>query len=660
VLYEMVTGRRAFDGKSRGSVIASILDRDPPPIARPERAAPGALDRLIRACLAKNPDDRIQSAQDVALALGWITDAPDSPSRSRHRAVPLIAAAAVLLLVALGAAALLLPRRGAPNRPMHLSLLPPPGYEFAEFAISRRGDIAFIGSKDGESHLFVREFGSSQPRRLTAGGGKPFWSPDGEWIAMWEGARKLVKVPVRGGSPETIAETSYGMGGTWRDDGTIVLTHAFFQPLHVLDPRSGAQRALTRLDEQRGEAMHGWPHVVPRGGGILYLSVTLPTERSRIFHVADDGGAPAEVIEADAIVGYSEPFLIFAKNGDVFAVRFDAKRRRTAGEPSRIAEKVAFHASDTYSRASVSPDGTLVYAPRRVVKRRLAWYDRSGERIETLLEEDDVTRPRLSPDGKRLLLTKFVHETGSNAIFRIDLERGTLTNITPHPRFGFNSIWIEGGEKIAFTSSSRTADYDLFTQLDEPQSQPVPLWEGRSDDKEALAAAPDGRHLIAREYTQTNQYDLWLVPIDGKGERTPLLNSPANETWGDISPDGRFLAYESNVSGTTLVYVRPTGGGRSVQVSAGESYMPRWSRDGTEILFIAPDRTLHAASFRAVEQQLVVGLPKPLFRFPPGSHYSWEFSVDGKRILVNEAADEQAAVARPLHVVSGWKQELLR
>ena len=657
VLYEMVTGKRAYEGKSKASLIASILDREPPPIAASERAAPAALDRLIRACLAKEPDERVQSARDVAMQLRWIGDATDA-TRERSRRPWLWPALAVALAGLFLAGAAYFGRGDEPTVAVNLSLLPPAGFEFDHAAISRQGSIAFSATRGSDRLLFVRELHEAQPRqvgRVTSGFGNPFWSPDGKWIAYFDRS-KLLKLPVAGGTPEVITDSSYGFGATWSDDGTIVFTPGFFEPLHTVPAAGGKARPLTTLDASRHESAHGWPVALPDDGGVLYISVTLPTETSRIFHVPLRGGKPTEVLEADALVGFSEPYLLFVRNGDIHAVEFDPKSVRLTGQPRRVVEQVAYDASASSASASVTPEGVLLFPTRATEKRRIVRYDRQGRAVGTVFEGDDIQGPRLSPDGNRMLLSKWNHQTGTRVVHRVDLERGTATLLTPPPRFGFHPLWLPDGETFAYTSARRTSDYDLFTQLDDPQAEPVAIWEARSDDKEAIALAPDGEHIVAREYKPDTFYDIWLVPVSGKGERKPLLTTGVSESWADISPDGRWLAFGSNVSSRDEVYVRPMTGGRSIQVSTAGGIMPRWSRDGREVYFLAPGNVLVSARFTAGGRGAEVGVPEQLFAFAPRASQRWELHPDGT-FLVNELADTASAIS-PYNVVTGWKERI--
>ena len=652
LLYEMVTGKRAFDGSSKASVIASILDRQPPSIASLAPATPPALDRLIRACLAKNPDDRLQSAQDAALQLRWIGEAPEGEVQqstpSRRRAwLP----AVLLGLLALAVAANFVGRSDAPQKGVHLSLVPPPGYDMETPAISPRGDLAFFADRGNERVLFVRGLHDAQARQLAASGGySPFWSPDGNWVGYFSGDRML-KIAASGGTPEVIAAVGNAFGGVWSDDGTIVYGHDS-GVLHAVTAAGGQPRVLSQLNAARRELAHGWPVRLPDGAGVLYLAATSLSEANRIFHIPLHGGTATEIMAADAMVGYSEPYLLFVRQGDIYAVRFDPKKLRMSGEPRRIAEQVHFDANDGAAFASVNAEGILVFRPRYREKRRMAWRDRAGQSAGVALEAENITRPRLSPDGKRVLLTQFISQSGTRGVFSVDLIRGTRTLLTPPPRVGFDPVWLRDGERFVFTSGGRSGEMGLFVQHDDPQSPPLPLWVS-SSVKEAVNVTPDGKHVVVREWVPAASYDLWLVPLDGS-RRVPLLTTAADESWGDVSPNGRWLAYTSNATGTVELYVRPLQGGKSVRVSTSGAAIPRWSRDGTELFFNTPEKTLMSSRV-ASSDPLDMAAPQRLFQFESTAHYSYELSVDGKRFLVNELADPASAV-RSYDVTMGWKQ----
>ena len=663
LLYEMVTGKRAFDGSSKASVIASILNRQPPSIASAAPATPPALDRLIRACLAKNPDERLQSAQDAALQMQWIGEAPEGEVQQRvPRWRKAWLPAVLLALLALAVVTNFIGRSAAPQKGVHLSMVPPPGYDMDLPAISPSGDLAFFADRGTDRVLFVRGLNEAQPRQLTAAYGQsPFWSPDGKWIGYFSGSR-ILKIAATGGTPEVVAEVGPGYGGSWSSDGTIVYGHGS-NVLHAVSSTGGRPRVLSRLDAARREHIHGWPVTLPDGAGVLYLAASL-SEANRIFHIPLRGGTTTEIMAADAIVGYSDPYLLFVRQGDIYAVRFDAKKLRVTGEPRRIAEQVHFDANEGAASASVNAEGILVFRPRYREKRRMVWYDRAGQPSGIALEAENITRPRLSPDGRRMLLTQFIGESGTRGVFSVDLIRGTRTLLTPPPRVGFDPVWLRDGERFVFSSATASGDTGLFVQHDDPQSPPLPLWVGSgstivfdagagSSGKEAVNVTPDGKQVIVREWVSAASYDLWLVPVDGS-PRAPLLRTPASESWADISPNGRLLAYTSDATGTQEVYVRPFQGGKSVRVSTTGAAILRWSRDGTELFFNSLDKTLMSTRVVSAEP-LDMAPPERLFQFESNAHYSYELSVDGKKFLVNELADPASAI-RSYDVTMGWKQ----
>jgi serine/threonine protein kinase/Tol biopolymer transport system component len=657
VLYEMVTGRRAFGGNSRASVIAAILDRDPPPISTAEPATSPALDRIIRACLAKDPDARLQSASDVAMQLRWLRDATDEVARPAMRRRLWPVAAVVLLLALIAAGIWMATRARETSRPsFHLSLLPPGGYSISNASMSRQGALAFVAGNGASYRLFVRPLDQPHSRELLAikNRGYPFWSPDGEWIAFFD-VPKLKRIRVSGGTPQEITDSSYGFGGAWLDDGTIVFTPGFAEPLHVVPASGGKARPLMRLDAKRNESVQAWPVALPDGRGILYVSVSLPGVPSIIRHVGMDGRAPKDILTAEGLVGYSAPFLLFVRGADIYAIRFDAHRLETEGEPVRVVEQVAYNADASSAFAAVVGD-TIAFPPRIPQKRRLVWYARTGAIASVALEDDDVFGPRLSSDGKRLLLTKSIPQNGGRGVYQVDLERGTRSFLTPLSRSAFGGVWLPDGERFVFSSAIRSADYDLYIQPGDAQAAPVPLWEGRSDDKEVVMVSRDGTFLIAREYLPASMYDLWLVPLPG-GPRKPLVTG-AGADWGaDVAGDGKWLIYTSSVSGRFEVSLRPFEGGRSIQISTAGGWNARWSRDGSEIFFMTADRAMMAATFRAGPGGPEVSVPKLLFRAGPDAEHDFELNREGTMFLVNELADTGSAI-QPYSIISGWKQAL--
>lgn len=659
LLYEMVTGKRAFEGGSRASLIASILDRQPPPLSAIEPAAPAGLDRLIRACLAKNPDERLQSAQDAALQLSWIGEAGNGEgnARSPRRAGWIVAATAcAVALLAIAAAALSFSRDARPERPVNLGLLPPLGYDMDPPVVSSRREVAFFADKGDERALFVRGLADANARQLTVSNGYgPFWSPDGGWIAWFDGER-ILKIAAGGGTPEAVVTSGPAHTGAWGGDGRIVYAHSS-GVLHAVPASGGTPTPLTRLDSRRREVAHAWPVILPDDNGLLYLSAASLIEGHRIVHVPPKGGTPTEILTADALVGFSDPYLLYARDGGIYAVRFDVKSVRVTGEPRRVADEVQYDRADGTAFASVSADGLLVFRPRDREKRRMVWYDRDGRSSGVALEDENVTRPRLSPDGRRVLLTKFIGETGSRGVFSVDLARGTRTLLTPPPRIGFDPVWLPDGERFVFTSVDRSGSPGLFVQHDDPQSQPTPLWEGQKYGLEAVNVTRDGRHVLVRAFRPETHYDLWLVPLDGS-TRVPLLTTPASETWGDVSPDNRWLAYISTATGEPELYVRPIAGGRSVRVSSSGAAITRWSRDGSELFFNTNDKTLMRARVLSTDP-LELGPPERLFQFERTAHYSYELSVDGTMFLVNELADSTSDI-RSFNVMFGWKDALER
>lgn len=655
LIYEMATGERAFHGSSRASLIASILDRQPPPIAAALPAAPASLDRLIKACLEKVPAARLQSAHDVATTLRWIADetaAPDAGTKSRVGRYVYVLALAVMV-IATGAALVfgLRPQHEEPTG-VHLTLTAPEGDDIKAAWLSPSGRIALEYEVNGETHMGVRTLADQRVRDLgrIATRGYVFWSPDEKSIGYFDGwGKRMAKVPVDGGIPRSIVDMGYGYGADWGDDGNIVFTPAFYQPLFIVPDDGGEPRQLTSLDASVNEITQAWPLILPEQQGILYLSIRRGAKSQLVHRRAD--GILREVIQADAMVGYTPPFVVFSRRGDLYAVPFDPDTSEAEGQPKQIASGVAFHEGDSKVWASVDRVGNLLYKPSTPNRRRVRIYDRQGRTSnQPLLEDDDLSHPRISPDGKRVMFTRWDRAAGESMLYRLDLERGTRTVITPSPRNGWSGLWHPDGERVIFTAAA-DEDYDLFMQFDDPQAQPIALWRGVSDDKLALDVTPDGKQILVAEYRPGSLYDLWLVPVDSPEKRTLLQGGPATTPHAAISPDGRWLVYSSDVTGTFELYVRSLAGGRSVQISVEGGIHPHWSSDGREIFFLDPERRMMVASFTAgpVPQP---GIPSQLFVLPEGPD-SFDVTSDDRFIII-----EGASTKGVYNVVTGWKRTL--
>jgi len=676
VLYEMATARKAFEGSSPVSIMSAILTSEPPLVSSVAPMSPASFDRLVRTCLAKDPDDRWQTARDVELQLNAIAEGISAPRETllaarptRSRWLPWL-----LLAVALAVAAIATLRKtppAPPPTPIRFTVAPPPNGVFsyslegAFLAVSPDGSqLAYIASERGsDRRIFLRPFSSLEagPIAGTEGAGSLFWSPDGRTIGFFA-ETALKRVEVSGGSPVSICNVAPGIGfsGTWGQGGDIVFASVLGDAIYRVPAAGGAPIVLLRPDRSR-EARLNWPWFLADGKRFLYLSADLNWESSLML--AEPGRSPTVVMPTGSKVQYADPgYLVFSREGALLALRFDPRSGRTVGEPLSIAGHVRYFLTTRAAAFALSRSGTLVYQSQEDVKR-LVWFDRTGRRLGTVGPPGRYLNVRISSDGRRAIFDRARESTGTLDVWSVDLERGTETPITSEPNSEFSAILLPGEKSIAYSASRgrgpRLLRRDLATSQDEemvPESQSFCL---------AQDVSPDGKFLVYTRIGEGGVFNVWMLPLSGGGKPTPLLESAFNKREVRFSPDGQFLAMISNESGRPEVYVMSfPGPGERVRVSAGGARHLRWSRDGREIFYISSDQYLVSVPVRT-SPTLELGSATLLFQLREGGtdtgaldrgiSSGFDVSADGKRFLV--VFPEIVGDALPLTVVANWAAE---
>ncbi len=692
VLYEMVTGRRAFEGRSQASVMSAILTSHPPPIVTVQPLTPPALDHLVTGCLVKDPDERRQSAADLRRDLEWIASAPAVPAAAaamgqrRREWIAWAVAAALLLVVAL----MMIPRgRETPGAPQTARFLiyPPEGTVFAgpnstvpatELAISPDGRrLVFVAGRIGATpQLWVRSLDDPMAKPLagTDGASYPFWSPESNEIAFLSQG-KLKKVYMVGGPPQILCDASRNLyGGTWNADGVVLFAGALDTGILQVSAGGGRPIQVTRLDASRQEFGHWFPQFLPDGKHFLY-NTRAPLEQSGIYVASLDGKTSKRLLPGarfDATVAWAPPgHLLFLEGTTLMAQPFDLEKLEITGRPAPVAQPVA-SASSGYAAFSASRTGVLAYHSGDVLSGRLSWFDRSGTSLGSLEPPADYIDFRLSPDEKRVAAARVDPQTNRPDIWILDLSRGTDSRFTTGPLIEANANWSPDGERILFRSNNNNGanefvikpasggQEEIIFGLAEQQAVPETNIPVPSD------WSADGRFVVF----STVARDLWALPMgaapgtDGKPVR--LVQSEFDEIHPNLSPDGRWLAYSSNETGRFEVYVRQflgpdgrlrsgTGAGKW-QVSTRGGYEPRWRPDGKELYYISADHKLMAVSVSGGDS-FQAGIPQALFalRIPTEvslyrSHYLP--TRDGRRFLVNTL--EHEPVPSPITVVLNW------
>ncbi|MGH9444049.1 MAG: protein kinase domain-containing protein [Thermoanaerobaculia bacterium] len=673
VLYEMATGRKAFVGKSRASMIAAILERDPAPISSIAPMTPPALDRIARTCLAKEPDDRFQTAHDVKLQLEWILEGGSQAgvpapvaARRKNRDRLLVFAAAALAAIALLLGFFLARSLRAPVAMVQSSVLPPEKSHFdfsaGSMAISPDGSrLAFLApDPSGKRFLWVRSFSAltAQPLAGTEGAAYPFWSADSRQLGFFAGG-KLKKIDASGGPAETVCDAPDGRGGAWNREGTILFSPNFNSGLSRVSAAGGAPTVVTKLDAATKEDSHRFPSFLPDGKHFVFLNrlavSTDPAQRNRIFFGSPDSRAVEILKGVDSQAVYASGHLLFVREGTLMAQPFSPGSGKLRGDAFPIAEHIQNLSGYSLSMFSAVSNGTLVYAGGGSLGlSQLAWYDRGGHEIEKIGNPGILARPRLSHDEKRVAMDVRDPASTNTDVWIYDLARKTLTRLTFAPGIDGYPLWSPDDSRVLF-ASDRKNPADLYEKSSAGTGEETPVFASEAT-KLPASWSRDGRFAFLEFFdprTPKRGGDLWTFSFADQ-KATPFLQTDFNEGEPTLSPDDRWVAYVSNESGKNEIYVRSfpdTGGKWQVSTTGGED--PQWSRDGKEIFYIASNTRFMTVPVKT-GATFEAGTPQFLFeaRIRQDSERQYDVAKDGRRILVDLDATEAAET--PITLVQNW------
>jgi Tol biopolymer transport system component len=674
VVYEMVTGRKAFAGKTSASLIGAILKDQPPPLSTIQPVTPVALDRTVRRCLAKEPDARWQTARDLLEELKWIAvegerAAPAGTTRVLRRArVAGLVAAAFLVGASLTIGAMHYLRPPAPESIVtRLDVVTPPTEDPFSFALSPDGrQVAFVATADGTSRLWVRPFdaGNARPLAGTEGASFPFWKPDGTAIGFFTQG-KLKRVDLAGGVPQTLTNVASARGGAWNQDGVIVFAPDTTSGLMRIAATGGTPAVLTHVAP--GEVSHRWPQFLPDGRRFLFLSARGQPSTHGVYLGSLDEREPTRLLAGETAAVYAPPgYLLRVIDGVLLAHRFNLESGVVSSESLALAQPVGTD-DGTFQSAFSASSTALAHRAGGPVRGHLVWLDRAGKATGTAGPPDDSSlAPELAPRGRRVAMSRFVH--GNLDIYINDLAGG-LSRFTFDPAIDVGAVWSPDGSRIVF-SSNRNGKFDLFEKVASGASDEQPLLVTPAD-KVACDWSPDGRFLLYTSQDPTTGFDLWALPLtgDGKpdGKPFPVVKTGADEQAGQFSPDGRWLAFTSNATGISEVYIQafPGPGGKK-QASTNGGGGPRWGRDGRELFYLAPDGKLMAVAIHVEPdgRALDPGPPTALFptRLAKGpsitifrSRPEYAVASDG-RFLMNVTVDDN--VPPPISIVLNWSKLL--
>jgi Tol biopolymer transport system component len=647
------------------------MSKEPEPISAIAPMTPPALDRVVQTCLAKDAEDRFQTAHDVKLQLNWIAEAGSqagapavviSRRKSRERLAWGVAAAATL------AAAGLILTRPAPKTEGHVQRFGIDAPEKAAFglphAISPDGRwIAFSTTLDGVSRLFLRSLDALEPRSLpgTENASFPFWSPDSRFIAFFSDGR-LRKLDIASGAVQTVCDAPQGRGGTWGSDGTIVFAPDLVTGLSKVSSAGGAPIPMSSPDRAKGETSDRFPQFLPDGRHFLFYARTSGTEKEWIYLASLDSKERRPFLQAASSVVYSpDGYLLFVREGTLLAQRFDASRLRLSGEPVPVAESMNYLGStvpDGYAAYSAAKGGFLTYRTNNSSALQLSWFDRSGKPLGTAGPEGTYDELALSRDGRRAVVEMSDPKSpqeGTN-LWVLELSRGTYSRLTFGGGVSVSGVWSPDGSEVVFARQKKVG-FDLYRMSatgSTPESLVLATDVGSSPDDWSR----DGRYLLYETTDPKTRTDLWIVPMKEGGKPYPYIQAPYDQTHAQFSPDGRFVSYTSNESGHDEVYVQtfPKITGKW-QISTGGGDQASWRGDGRELYYLRLDRTLMSVEVKA-GAGFEAALPTPIFatRAPAvsagGSRAHYAASGDGQRFLVNSTLDR--ANLAPIQVVLNW------
>jgi serine/threonine protein kinase/Tol biopolymer transport system component len=684
VVYEMLAGKKAFEGKNQASLIGAILHIDPPAVTTLRPLVPPLLDRVVEKCLRKDADHRWQTARDLLDELKWIAEGGTAVApvgaRTRNpwleRVAWMTAAAGVLI------ALFLVPRSAsapATGEVVRLSILPPDKARFTgqntvtvgvpQLALSPDGRaIVFAAAAPGaRPSLWLRSLDAVTAHSLpgTEGAESPFWSPDHRWIGYFADG-KLKKIPASGGPSQVIAvNVSENRGASWGPDDTILFSTSTTGILRV-SSSGGMVTPVLELDASRQEGSHRFPQFLPDGRHFLFQVRSSLADQPGVYAGSLDGKTKRLLIRGSTTALYAPSGHVLFVDGDtLMGQAFDAERLELRGQ-AFVVEGGVGRSSTGNGSYSVSGTGTLAFAGTLTTPGRLTWFDRHGNSSESAGSLGDYTDFRLSPDQTRLAASVTDPKTGYPDIWITDLTRRSSAPFTFGPAVNASPVWAPDGARIIFRTT-RTGGFTEFYAKsaggggkEEPVlSQTVTRASSFLSSVVILSDwSPDGRHLLFSANTSSD-YDLWLVPVAGAPKPVSFLSAPGDQWHGNFSPDGRLVAYSSNESGRFEVHVQTFPlTDRQWTVSTTGGYEPRWRADGHEVYYLSLDQKLMAV---AVGPGPSFGAPTELFqvRVPEGTsaqrtHYVP--SRDGRRFLVNTPTGDASMV--PITVVLNWTAAL--
>ncbi len=658
VLFEMLAGRRPFAGENASDAIAEVLKSEPAWSALP--ALPAGIERLLRRCLEKNLRQRQQDIADARLDLDdAMRGEPLSPERAKRVTRPeRVAWGAALVAVALGAgfASQRLARPGSMSaRASFVDIDTPGTFAPTSFALSPDGRaLVFSGSEQEGRQLFLRSLdtGATRPLPGAQDALHPFWSPDGRSVGFFTASRLMV-LNLDGGTPVAIAHTLTPGGGTWNQDGTILYVPVDNAGMFQIPAAGGERKEIVLGTAGR---LTRFPQFLPDGRHFLFYVPAGGDAEPGVYVGSLDGAESRRLTAADGPARYTAGHLLFVQERSLLAQAFDPASRTLSGTMKQVADRVVIDGVSV--GLSVSAAGSIAYRPgeAQVRRRRLIWFDRSGKELGVASGEQAppyVNNPALSLDGKRVAVQ--ATERQNTDIYTLDLERNTFDRLTVDPGVDAMPVWSADGSRLVYNTPQR----GLTVKRLDGSAADQPLMDDRGVVRIATDWSRDGRFVLYKEIDPaTATFDLWAWSVADQ-DKVRVASTQYNERDAQFSPDGRFVAFESDELGHAEIYLQsfPRPGSRH-KVSVGGGTQVRWRADGKEVFYVAPDKHLMAVAIREeANLAAAVGTPVPLFvapvivPFAPIHRQQYVVSADGRRFLINTADQLDTA---PLTLLMNW------
>ena len=672
VLYEMATGKRAFDGKTRTSLMAAIVASEPQPLSELQPLAPMSLQHVTARCIAKDPHERWQSAADLQWELlriqSDLTGSAAKESRSRGaRLAWAVAAAAIVLSAVLASIAV---RRTSSPRPIRFEMGPPSGWTFAMDnnmgppAVSPDGRYVAFPARDdssGRVQIFVRDLTAKQSVALagTEGARFVFWSPTSVSIGFFAGG-KLKRVDLNGGDPQVICPAAYGRGGTWSQYNEIVFAPATNSPLYRVSASGGVPQQLTRFEAARGDLTHRWPYFLPDGKHFLFMirSPSNAQQQGDAVYVAGvDSPTPRLLLRTSSNVSYTDAgYLLYLRDQTLLAQRFNLRNLQLESTPVAVTnERMQYHPSG-FGLFSSSRTGVLAYGSGSRISS-LLWVDRHGHTEPAIAASAGYLAPRLSADQRQILYSLPDDSSGNRDLWLFDTSRHVSRRVTFHPWDTFAGVLTPDGKQLIFSSNRSGTPY-LYIKGVESTDEKLLLGGLATAFIESIS--PDGRTVLFRRITSSTQNDIYSIPVNG-GTATPIVTSPFNDIHPVFSPSGRWIAYASDESGRYEVYVTPyPSNGSRVQISTDGGTQPVWRGDEKELFFVAPGDRITSVAIEQTPGAIKPGAVKVIAEISlrPALNDEREYDVarDGQRFIVNALPRDRGSL--PITVVVNWPSDL--